>query len=475
MGTLTRALRASKVGAIPLRDPALATWFGGRGTASGATVTEQSALNFLAVSSCVFLISDMIGMLPLPLYRRLSRGKERAVDHRLYEILHDQPNAEMDAVTFRSTVQSHLLTWGNGYAEIEWSNGGEVKALWPLRPDRTKVVRHERTRELFYLTRIRQNGREEEVPLAADRVMHLSGLGFDGLVGYSPITIARESIGLGLAGEEYAARFFGNNATPSGVLKMPKPLSDEAYKRLQKEFRETHEGLSNAQRWAILEEGLEWQSIGIPQKDAQFLEGRKFQRGEIAGFYRVPPHMIGDVDKATSWGTGIEVQSIGFTTYTLLHWTTRWQQGIRRKLLTASERRSYFAEFIFDGLLRGDTKARYEAYQMGVNNGWLSPNEVRERENLNPREGGDDFLTPLNMRPSSEPPPDDTDPKKTEPPPDDDDPDGEDENARSRRGDADVRCTQCGRMLARQLARPWAIDCSRCKTPNKSPLDSRAA
>jgi len=365
---------------------------------TGISVNESSALTSTAVWACVRILSETLATLPLILYKRLPRGKERAIDHSLYRLLHDRPNPEMTSVTFREALMAHLVTWGNCYAEIEFETDRlTVKNLWPLRPDKMQVERNRETNEIIYKYSLPRAG--GQVVLPAYRVWHIPGLGFDGLIGYSPISLAREAIGLSLATEEFGARFYSGGATPGGVLQYPKQMTKEAKENLRKSWNEQHSGLSNQHRIAILEEGMTFNKIGIPLNDAQFLETRKFQINEIARFFNVPPHMIGDLDRATF--SNIEEQALEFVVYTMRPWLVRWEQSIKLKLLNEKEQ-DHFAEFLVDGLLRGNIEARYRAYATGRQWGWLSANDVRETENQNPLPGkeGDIYLNPLNMVPA---------------------------------------------------------------------------
>ncbi len=377
----------------------LVDWFSGGGkAASGVTVNETTALNATAVFSAVDILARTLASLPLPVYRRLQpRGKERAPDHPLYELLHDLPNPEMTSFDLRQALMGHLALWGNCFCEVERDRGGRVKALWPLRPDRMQVKRD--GQGLLYLYRVDDG---TQAGLRQGQVMHLRGLSSDGLIGYSPIRMAREAIGLALATEQFGAAFFGNGSRPGGVLQHPQTISNEASERLKKSWEEMHRGLTQAHRVAILEEGMTWQQVGIPPEDAQFLETRKFQVSEIARMFHVPPHMLADLDRSTN--NNIEHQSIEFVVHTMRPWLVCWEQGIYRDLLSLQERRQYFAEFLVDGLLRGDYKSRQEGYAVGRQNGWLSANDIRELENMNPLPGdqGDTYLVPLNMVPADQ-------------------------------------------------------------------------
>lgn len=368
-----------------------------RSSRTGINVTEDSALYSVAVWACVRILSETLASLPLILYHRLPRGKERATRHPLYKLLHMRPNPRMNSFMLRETMMAHLVTWGNAYALIDWEDYTTPKSIIPMRPDMVRVT--ERGNELIYTYTLQGKA----LVLPSFDVWHIPGLGFDGLTGYSPITLAREAIGLAMATEEFGARFFGNGAQPGLVLKHPKTLSPESRDNLKKSWEESHKGLSNSHKAAILEEGMDIEKIGIPPEDAQFLETRKFQKSEIASFFHVPPHMIGDLEKATF--SNIEQQSLEFVVYTMRPWLVRWEQSIDTQLLLENQQEEYFAEFLVDGLLRGDFESRTRGYWTAIQGGWMSPNEVRELENRNPREGGDEYLRPVNMVPSNEKPP----------------------------------------------------------------------
>lgn len=382
-----------------LSNPArwLTDWFqGGSTSKSGATVNEDSAMRVTAYLAAVKIISETVASLPLLVYQRLEpRGKARAPNHPAYEVLHDIANEEMSAFQLRETIQGHAVSWGNGYAEIQRDMGGRVRGLWPLLPDRTWPERDPTTKKLRYRTTL-TNG--EQVILPFENVLHMPGFGFDGICGYNPVILAKEALGLSLATEEFGANFFGQGATPSGIVEYPGKLKEEAYQRYKKDVRTAHEGLSRSHRLMILEEGLKYHQVTIPPEAAQFLETRKFQVSEIARLFRVPPHMLAEMDKATF--SNIEQQSLDFVVNTLRSWLVRWEQQIRMKLFTASERRrGFFVEHLVDGLLRGDIQSRYNAYAIGRQNGWLSVNDIREKENDNPVEGGDVYSMNGNMIP----------------------------------------------------------------------------
>jgi HK97 family phage portal protein len=350
------------------------------------------------VYACVNVLAQTIAALPLMVYRRLpDGGKERAPEHRLYRILHDQPNPEMTAYEFRACMVGHVCLWGNGYCEIERSDAG-VNALWPLRPDRMTPNRDE-SGALVYDYRLPDGTLKR---FQFEQIMHWRGLSSNGIVGYSPIRQAAESIGLDMATRSAGNKFFGNDSRPGGILRHPGKLSQQSADRLKTSWESAHGGLSQKHRVAVLEEGIEWQQIGIPPEEAQFLETRRYGRSEIAALYRVPLHMINDLERATF--ANIEHQSLEFVKFTLMPWLVQIEQAIKRDLFGISDgKRSHFAEHLVDGLLRGDIASRYQAYSVGRNWGWLSANDVREFENMNrlPGDEGDMYLVPSNMMDAS--------------------------------------------------------------------------
>jgi HK97 family phage portal protein len=390
-----RAVMRSWFGPVNSSDPALAELFGVKPVSSGVSVTEEQALALTAVWACVQLIAGTLGSLPLLVYKRLPNGgKERMPQNPLYRLLHDQPNPEMTSTTFRETLQAHVLLWGNGFAEITTNGAGRPAALWPIEPWRVTAFRDGRA--LRYRV---NNQNATDTILRPEQILHVPGLSGDGVWGYSVIRKAREAVGLGLATEKFGATFFGQGATFGGVLTHPARLSDPARDNLTKSINNRHQGVDRAHNFIILEEGIKYDRLGIPPEDAQFLETRKFQRAEIASLFGVPPHMIGDVERSTSWGTGIEAQSIGFVTYNLRRWLVRWEQELTRKLIASLEMNQQMIEFLVDGLLRGDTTTRYAAYNIGRNGGWFNADDIRELENMNPLPDGQGklYLVPSNM------------------------------------------------------------------------------
>ena len=370
------------------------------GATSGKLVTERSAMQMTAVYACVRILAEAVAGLPVHLYRLNTKGgKEKATDHPLYFLLHDEPNPEMTSFIFRETLMTHLLLWGNAYAQIIHNGRGEVVALYPLMPKRMTVDRDSAGR-IFY----QYNTSSDEAPtmkgslvnLPPEQVLHIPGLGFDGLVGYSPIAMARNAIGMAIACEEFGAKFFANGATPGGILEHPGVVKDPA--RVRDSWNKAFGGSSNSNKVAVLEEGMKYTPISISPNEAQFLETRKFQIDEIARIFRVPPHMVGDLEKSSF--SNIEQQSLEFVKYTLSPWISRWEQGLIRALLTPQEKKEYFIKFNVDGLLRGDYESRMNGYSIGIQNGFMSPNDVRKLENLDliPDElGGNNYMVNGNM------------------------------------------------------------------------------
>ena len=377
-----------------------AFYFGG--TTSGKAVTERSAMQMTAVYSCVRILAEAVAGLPLHLYRyKEDGGKEKALDHPLYLLLHDEPNPEMSSFVFRETLMTHLLLWGNAYAQIIRNGKGEVIALYPLMPNRMVVDRDIHGQLYYQYTRSTEEAptmKGVTVNLPPSDVLHIPGLGFDGLVGYSPIAMAKNAIGMAIACEEYGAKFFANGAAPGGVLEHPGTIKDP--QRVRESWQSTFGGSGNANKIAVLEEGMKYTPIGISPEQAQFLETRKFQINEIARIFRVPPHMVGDLEKSSF--SNIEQQSLEFVKYTLEPWLVRWEQSIQRILLSPEEKKSYFAKFNVEGLLRGDYASRMTGYATARQNGWMSANDIRELENMDripAEEGGDLYLINGNMLP----------------------------------------------------------------------------
>ena len=371
------------------------------GSSSGKAVTERSAMQMTAVYSCVRILSEAVAGLPLHLYRyNESGGKEKAVDHPLYRLLHDEPNPEMSSFVFRETLMTHLLLWGNAFSQIIRNGKGEIIALYPLMPNKMTVDRDENGHLFYSYQRSTDEaiGESGRVILKPSDVLHIPGLGFDGLVGYSPIAMAKNAIGLAIATEEYGAKFFANGAAPSGVLEHPGTLKDPS--KIREAWQSQFGGSQNSGKVAVLEEGMKYTPISISPEQAQFLETRKFQINEIARIFRVPPHMVGDLEKSSF--SNIEQQSLEFVKYTLDPWVVRWEQSIMRTLLSPTEKNEYFVKFNLEGLLRGDYQSRMNGYAIGRQNGWMSANDIRELENLDlipDEDGGNLYLVNGNMLP----------------------------------------------------------------------------
>ncbi len=370
-------------------------------TSSGKTVNERTAMQTTAVYACVRILAEAIAGLPLHVYRyRMDGGKERIPQHPLYYLLHNEPNPEMTSFVFRETLMSHLLLWGNAYAQIVRNGRGQAVALYPLLPSKMEVNRAANGELIYtYYRDYDENGLNPKggyITLRKDDVLHIPGLGFDGLIGYSPIAMAKNAIGMSLATEEYGAAFFANGANPGGVLEHPGVIKD--IQRVKDSWNSAYQGSANAHRVAVLEEGMKFQAIGIPPEQAQFLETRKFQINEIARIFRVPPHMVGDLEKSSF--SNIEQQSLEFVKYTLDPWVVRWEQSLQQSLILPSEKSSLFIRFNLDGLLRGDYQSRMNGYAVGRQNGWMSANDIRELEDMNripAEEGGDLYLVNGNM------------------------------------------------------------------------------
>lgn len=365
-------------------------------TTSGKLVNERTAMQTTAVYACVRILAEAVASLPLHVYEYQDDGGKKLVhDHPLYYLLHDEPNPEMTSFVFRETLMSHLLIWGNAYAQIIRDGAGRVLGLYPLLPDKMDVQRDDRGNIYYVYSR---NSDENpmfkeygDIRLKAEDVLHIPGLGFDGLIGYSPIAMAKNAVGMTLACEEYGASFFANGANPGGVLEHPGVLKDPS--KVRESWNSVYRGVNNAHKIAVLEEGMKYQQIGIPPEEAQFLETRKFQINEIARLYRIPPHMVGDLDKSSF--SNIEQQSLEFVKYTLDPWVIRWEQSLQRSLLLPGEKGKYFIKLNVDGLLRGDYQSRMNGYAVGRQNGWFSANDIREMENMNPipdEQGGNLYL-----------------------------------------------------------------------------------
>lgn len=397
LALLREAVRGYWQGPIYSGDPALKAFLGGGTTTSaGLQISEDSALTYAAVWSATNCISGDSAALPLHMYQRTKGGgKDKFITNRLYRIVHDQPNPEMTSIAWRRTVQAHALVWGNGYSEIVRDGSGRPAELWPITPDRVTPYRRTSSSPLEY--RVRNiDGQDSFIP-AAD-MLHIPGLGFDGTQGYSVISKARESIGLGVAAEHFGSSLYGNGLAIGGVISFPGAKPPElADKNYVASLNSQHQGIERAHKLLALYNGAKYERMNIPPNDAQFLETRKFQISEIARWFNLPPHKLGDLERATH--SNIEQQTIDYYTGTLLPWLKVWEQELNSKLVPSSERNIQFFEHAVDGLLRGDSQMRADSYSKRFNTGSLTPNDIREMENQNPLVGGETAFVPLNTIP----------------------------------------------------------------------------
>ena len=363
---------------------------------SGEKVTESTALTYSAVWCAVNLISGTIASLPLHLMQRKGERKRLADDRLMYQVMHDQANPYMTALVCREVLMAHVLTWGNGYAEIVRNGYGEVMELWPVPPHRVKPEM--RAGGLVYRVRLDQH---PEVILPADKMLHVHGLGYDGFVGYSPVSIARKSLGLGMAMETFGARYFGNGTHLGAIVSHPGKLSQQAHDNLQTSLVNAYSGLGNTHKLLLLEEGMSVQKYGIPPNDSQFLESRQFQIPEVARWFNLPPHKLKDLTRSSF--SNIESEQISFVTDSILPWLVRLEAAYNTQLLTAGDRGDYgrgrlYYKHSVEGLLRGDNASRASFYQTMWNIGAMSVNEIREKEDLDPVAGGDEHFVPMNMQ-----------------------------------------------------------------------------
>lgn len=374
-------------------NPSLWRFFGSE-SLSGEQVNEYTALNYSAVYNAISLISGTIGALPLHLMQKKGDKKRIADDRVMYRVMHDEWNPYITAMAGRETLMAHVLSWGNGYAEKVFNGYGELVQLWPITPDR--VTPEMRDGSLVY--RIRVDSKDIIMP--REKILHIPGLGFDGLVGYSVIAMARKSIGLSMAMETFGSTYFGNGTHPGMIVEHPGQLSPQAHTNLKNSLTETYSGLGKAHRMMLLEDGMKVQKITIDPEDSQFLESRQFQIPEIARWFNLPPHKLKDLTKSSF--SNIESEQISFVTDSILPWLVRLEANYNMQLLNASDKslsgygRLYF-KHIVEGLLRGDAASRSAYYAVMLDKGVMSINEVREKEDLDPVKGGDIHLVPLNM------------------------------------------------------------------------------
>lgn len=380
----------------PPRDPVIAEWWGSSSlTATGLSITPNTAMRSAAVYACVRVLTDTISTLPVHLFEKTPNGGRRQLnDHPLTMLIGGRPHRALTSVQWRQMAMAHVALRGNAYAEIVMANDGRITELVPLPPDRVRAFWAPDGRRAYEY-------QPEIGPrriLLQSEMLHLMGLSVDGLKGLNPIELHRETIGLSMAAHEYGARFFGNNAAPKGALKMPGTLNDEAAKILRESWERRHKGLENAHRIAILDAGMEFVPVGMSNEDAQYIQTMGFTAVDITRIFRVPPHKIGILDRATF--TNIEHQALEFVTDTVLPIAISFESALNNALLTEEERRIRYFKFNLAGLLRGDFKSRMEGYAIGRNGGWLSANDILRSEDMDPIANGDVYLTPLNMAPS---------------------------------------------------------------------------
>jgi len=392
--SLIPRLRASGTTIETLGHPAAGVlgWFGGQPTVSGVNVTESTALTFSAVWCATRVIAETLSCLPCVLYRKLpDGGRERADDDPRYWLMHDEPHPVINANTFFESLTAQVVLGGNCYGHLIYSGGGEVDRIDPILPE--KVHPHVVGNTIEYQVD------DAQLVIPSEDMLHVIGPSSDGLLGMSVVAKARESLGSAIAAEQMAAGQFGNSAMPTGALVVPGRMDRDKRDMLRREWEEIHRGAAKSGRVGVLHGGMDFKPFSMSNEDAQFLESRHFSIRDVARWFRVPPHMIGDLQDS-SVRANIEQQAIEFIVYTMRPWLIRWEQALNRKLLTREERQTLYFEFLLDSLLRGDIAARYSAYSVARQWGWLSVNEIRKFENLNQVGGGDTYLQPVNMAPA---------------------------------------------------------------------------
>ena len=359
---------------------------------SGEMVDEKSAMQISTVYACVRLLAESVAQLPLHLFKANDNARqEKATDHPLYKILYREPNPEMTSFSFWEAMMTHLLLWGNAYAQVIRDGKNTVLGLYPLLPENVEIDRTDKG-ELYYIYHAYTNEvpgeKNKDITFRRDEIFHIPGLSFNGLVGFSPIAMMKNSLGTTMAVEKYGSAFFKNGGQPSGVLEHPGVLKDP--QKIRDNWMDAYGGAGNAHKIAVLEEGMAYKAISLPPEDSQFLSTREFGVEEICRIFRVPPHMVQDLKRATF--SNIEHQSIDYVVHTLDPWLVRIEKAIVKDLLVEEEKDLYFPKFNVDGLLRGDYKSRMDGYSVGISTGIITPNEARHKENMPPmskEEGGD--------------------------------------------------------------------------------------
>lgn len=398
LGVLAKALRGHATSGVANPQGWFVDWLGGGQSSTGLNVNETTALSSTAVYACVKILAETIGSLPLHVYQEKADGsKLKATDHPLYKVLHQQPNPEMTTQEWLETVTGHLMLWGNCFSEIQYDYGGRPIALWPLRPDRMQITRDPETFELDYQFSLYRGGLAH---LSKERVLHVRLMSRDGIYGLSPVGQNMETIGLDLALRKYGGKLFGNSGVPIGAVTYNRTLSDTQKKDLRASFNQRHQGLDNAARTALFEDGMSWQAIGMPPEQLQYINALQFTLQDMARMYRIPPHLLQELTRSTN--NNIEHQGIDFVTYTLRSHIVRYEQRMQSSLFSGPG--NYYPMLRVDGLLRGALADRYSAYAVGRQWGWLSVNTILAMEDMNPiGEEGDEHLRPLNMVPAGTP------------------------------------------------------------------------
>lgn len=379
-------------------DPSLWNLRGAQ-SVSGETVTEETALTYSAVWNAISLISGTVSSLPLHLMQKIGRNRELSDQNSLYFLLHDRPNKFMTAMAFRETMTAHVLSWGNCYAEKQTDAMGDIIALWPIPPNRVLHIEMREDEQLWYEIKLET----ENKWLPRSQILHVPGLGFDGFIGYSPIAMARKSIGLGMAMETFGSNYFGQGTHPGVIVSHPQTLDSQTRSNLKQSLTETYSGLGQSHRLMLLEDGMKIEKVGIPPNDSQFLESRQFQVPEIARWYNLPPHKLKDLTKSSF--NNIEQEQISFVIDSILPWLIRFEQNYNMQLLNERQirREKLYFHHVVEGLLRGDAKSRALFYQIMKRNGLMTQNEIREKENLNPHDDplADELWVEMNMAPLS--------------------------------------------------------------------------
>ncbi|AGL19507.1 phage portal protein [Actinoplanes sp. N902-109] len=373
--------------AMPLTSAALVEWLGGPKVASGVRVTEENSLGMMAVWRAVNLIAGTSASLPLHAYRREDDVRVKLSDRSLSAQLLSDPHPDLTPFELWEIIYAHVLLWGNAYLRKLTDQNGRIRELWPIHPSRVRAGRESETASKVYEI---DGGQVEHTDAT---ILHIPGFGYDGVCGVSPIRLAREGIGLAMAAERYGASLFGSGSLAAGILQTEQRLKPEQADALKSRWKAKASGLANAHDVVVLDNGAKFQQLSIPPEDAQFIESRTFQIDEVARMFGLPPHMLAQTEKSTSWGTGIEQQGIGFVIYTLRPWLTRMEQRVSRLLRPEA----VYARYGVEGLLRGDTQQRAEFYRKLWEIGVLSTNDIRRLEDMAPVEGGDVRYRPLNM------------------------------------------------------------------------------